>query len=640
MMAAYNQSSSPSAFTLQHSSPLDTLVRRTSSRRARAPAESSRYLPGTPETPVIRYDNEAQSWQNNSDAQYAYATNSYAPIPTPPRQNQPQYQHLTPASPLLHSRFTRDSTATASTDNNSYLDNSRASLDSRNYQDPELQYRYYDTDSIYSDATTSPALRDSWRSTGTARPPNLTNDPPVHSSLDDGHAPMGIPYPPSPSSPHSPVPTVVVSSPSAEGQSIDYTNRAGRAPIIRSITSNFSRPVRAPSSGPIEAQQRPPPPSDLEEQKRRVLERNATRRGASPNPSSTYQSLPNSPLIRNQVSAPNLRGGLPSSPLSTQNSNSSNLSIRSQDPRSLARSASALGPAPSSQSRSLSPNPNSDYFQAQHTSTPRNLAPSMVPNQSPNLSSLNQPPPRNSSPVSLYSNYSYYPYDSNTPSPTTTSFVNPQNLSPNPNSQPKSNVAPSSRPITPQGPSIPLTEATASTPQDYLQLGIQHHEANRLTESAKYFEKSAKENGGCGVGMLMYGLTLRHGWGCEKNEKTGFKWLQKAAEHAVEDLESARGGGGVDPKAVQSELVLAIYEVGQCFFHGWGVVKDQKMAVSYYTVAARLGDSDAQHDLAFCLANGKGCKKDRKAAAKWYRAAVAQGQSDIGLAWIYKEKYQ
>ena len=25
--------------------------------------------------------------------------------------------------------------------------------------------------------------------------------------------------------------------------------------------------------------------------------------------------------------------------------------------------------------------------------------------------------------------------------------------------------------------------------------------------------------------------------------------------------------------------MLAIYEVGQCFFQGWGVAKDQKMAV-------------------------------------------------------------
>lgn len=47
---------------------------------------------------------------------------------------------------------------------------------------------------------------------------------------------------------------------------------------------------------------------------------------------------------------------------------------------------------------------------------------------------------------------------------------------------------------------------------------------------------------------------------------------------------------------------------------------------SYYTVAAKLGDADAQHDLGFCLANGKGCKKDRKEAAKWHRAAVSLPQ--------------
>ena len=184
------------------------------------------------------------------------------------------------------------------------------------------------------------------------------------------------------------------------------------------------------------------------------------------------------------------------------------------------------------------------------------------------------------------------------------------------------------------------TPSMLTTPQEYLQQGIQHHEANRLGESARCFERSAIEGGGCGVGMLMYGLTLRHGWGCAKNEKMGFKWLMKAAEHAVGDLERLRTGGGQEAAGVvETELVLAIYEVGQCFFHGWGVAKDQKMAVSYYSVAARLGDGDAQADYAYCLANGKGCKKDKKEAADWYRKAIAQGQSDVGLAWIYKDKY-
>jgi hypothetical protein len=47
----------------------------------------------------------------------------------------------------------------------------------------------------------------------------------------------------------------------------------------------------------------------------------------------------------------------------------------------------------------------------------------------------------------------------------------------------------------------------------------------------------------------MWGLTLRHGWGCEKNEVLGFKWLQKAAESAVTDLEGSRKG--LDTSAVQ-----------------------------------------------------------------------------------------
>lgn len=40
-------------------------------------------------------------------------------------------------------------------------------------------------------------------------------------------------------------------------------------------------------------------------------------------------------------------------------------------------------------------------------------------------------------------------------------------------------------------------------------------------------------------------------------------------------------------------------------------------------MAAKLGDPDAQQELAFCFLNGKGCKKDKKEAAKWYRAAVS-----------------
>jgi len=154
----------------------------------------------------------------------------------------------------------------------------------------------------------------------------------------------------------------------------------------------------------------------------------------------------------------------------------------------------------------------------------------------------------------------------------------------NPNAQSSSSLAPPGSQSNTKGhkksaPSI----SNPQTAHDFLLLGIEHHEADRLVESARCFEKSTQVDGGCGVGCLMWGLALRHGWGCGKDEKKAFKFLQKAAESAVGDLERVRRGSlavaGMGEKgAVQQELVLAIYEVGQCFFQGWGVPKDQKMA--------------------------------------------------------------
>lgn len=124
-----------------------------------------------------------------------------------------------------------------------------------------------------------------------------------------------------------------------------------------------------------------------------------------------------------------------------------------------------------------------------------------------------------------------------------------------------------------------------STPQELLQLGIEAHERGDLSRSATLFERSARENGGCGAGMIMWGLALRHGWGCSVNQARGFKWLQKAAESVVEDLDKAveqdrfvaTDGGDGEAVVARNELVLAIYEMGQCFMRGWGCKKDKPL---------------------------------------------------------------
>lgn len=63
--------------------------------------------------------------------------------------------------------------------------------------------------------------------------------------------------------------------------------------------------------------------------------------------------------------------------------------------------------------------------------------------------------------------------------------------------------------------------------------------------------------------------------------------------------------------AAKGELVLAIFELANCFRHGWGVAKDPAAARQYYETAANLGDTDAMNEAAWCFLEGFGGKKDK-----------------------------
>lgn len=341
---------------------------------------------------------------------------------------------------------------------------------------------------------------------------------------------------------------------------ITQMHPAGRTPSAVEGSVNFSHPRVALVTDRA-----------TEDRKLEVYKRNQQRPGTA----GSSRSAGRSPLSQHESLAD---GSRPSTSMSSHSMDMSS---------SVASVASSM--LPSQANRSTPPMaqlPGSHSGSSLAASSSRSISPSNAPPR----------PLRPASPVSLYSHYSYYPMDSPIASPTTpvapsTSSDSPctTHLSPNysPSRLDKSPPTPASQntksPPTPvsqhaKPPSAPQPNLeNPQTAQDYLQLGIVHHEANRLTESAACFEKSATINGGCGVGMLMWGLAQRHGWGCPQSEAAGFRWLRRAAEVAVEDLEKARAGS--DSGAVKSELVLAIYEVGQSFFRGWGVEKDKKMAV-------------------------------------------------------------
>ncbi|RDL38522.1 HCP-like protein [Venustampulla echinocandica] len=203
---------------------------------------------------------------------------------------------------------------------------------------------------------------------------------------------------------------------------------------------------------------------------------------------------------------------------------------------------------------------------------------------------------------------------------------------------------------------------------DNIQEAIRLHEAGDLATATRMFGRLADPNGeNNALSQVLYGLALRHGWGCAPNAAEAVQYLSAAASNAasVEDLALQAGmkkGGNA-----KGELVLAIFELGNCFRHGWGVSVDKVAAKQYYETAANLGDTDAMNEVAWCYIEGFGCKKDKQwgvphalsysssfshsdtnkadiltpkwAAAKYYRLAEKAGSKTLGNSWIWKEKY-
>ncbi|CAK7271266.1 hypothetical protein SEPCBS119000_004512 [Sporothrix epigloea] len=173
-----------------------------------------------------------------------------------------------------------------------------------------------------------------------------------------------------------------------------------------------------------------------------------------------------------------------------------------------------------------------------------------------------------------------------------------------------------------------------------IQEAIRLHEEGALEQSTRMFGVLADPSGyNNPLSQVLYGLALRHGWGCTPDTEAAVKYLSAAASNAavVEDmaLQAGMNKGG----AAKGELVLAIFELANCFRHGWGLERDPIAAKQYYETAANLGDTDAMNEAAWCYLQGFGCKKDKFTAAKYYRLAEQNGNKTLGNSWIWKEKY-
>ncbi|KAL6910702.1 putative cell cycle inhibitor Nif1 [Trichoderma evansii] len=145
-----------------------------------------------------------------------------------------------------------------------------------------------------------------------------------------------------------------------------------------------------------------------------------------------------------------------------------------------------------------------------------------------------------------------------------------------------------------------------------IQEAIRLHEEGNFVEATKLFGRLADESGANNpLSQVLYGLALRHGWGCTPDPGKAVHYLTAAASNAASVEQLAIQAGLKKGGAAKGELVLAIFELANCFRHGWGIDKDPIAAKQYYETAANLGDSDAMNEVAWCYLEGYGCKKDK-----------------------------
>ncbi|KAI8851846.1 hypothetical protein BC829DRAFT_373920 [Chytridium lagenaria] len=171
--------------------------------------------------------------------------------------------------------------------------------------------------------------------------------------------------------------------------------------------------------------------------------------------------------------------------------------------------------------------------------------------------------------------------------------------------------------------------------------GIWYHEQDCMEASTYYLSVAANE--GSQLGLFLYAIHLRHGWGVVRDEAAAVRILVRTAEAAVGEhhRQSKLGHKTTRIRRIAAEeLSFALFELSQCFRQGWGVKRDRDTGLYYLRVAAQLGDMDAQLEMGEVYLRGSdGVRADKKKAAQMFRLALAQGAEVPGMHWVYKEKY-
>ena len=114
------------------------------------------------------------------------------------------------------------------------------------------------------------------------------------------------------------------------------------------------------------------------------------------------------------------------------------------------------------------------------------------------------------------------------------------------------------------------------------------------------------------------GLCYYNGWGISQDYEQAVSWWRKAAEQG---------------------LAEAQFNLGLCYYNGMGVSQDYGQAVKWWRMAAGQGNAEAQFNLGHCYNNGLGVPQDYGQAVKWYHKAAEQGlakaQEELGRLYAH-----
>ncbi|GAB7352657.1 hypothetical protein MBLNU459_g3023t1 [Dothideomycetes sp. NU459] len=167
-----------------------------------------------------------------------------------------------------------------------------------------------------------------------------------------------------------------------------------------------------------------------------------------------------------------------------------------------------------------------------------------------------------------------------------------------------------------------------------IQEAIRLHEGGDLERSTALFGRLADPQGANNpLSQVLYGLALRHGWGITSSASDAIHYLSLAASTSGQIERAALDSGSSTGGEAKGELVLAMFELANCFRHGWGTKTDKVAARTFYECAANLGDPDAQEEIAWCFMEGYGGVKDKVRAAQYYRLAELGGRKRVGESW-------